>query len=73
MKHFLKFLTLYSTKLKLTLNPEGAQGALLLAIIANRIGNPSHSGCVGKQIFSKYQNEQISSHIFLFSIFLKRN
>lgn len=29
MKHFKKFLTPYSTKLKLTLNPEGAQGALL--------------------------------------------
>ena len=28
MKHFKKFLTPYSTKLKLTLNPEGAQGAL---------------------------------------------
>ena len=27
MKHFKKFLTPYSTKLKLTLNPEGAQGA----------------------------------------------
>jgi hypothetical protein len=26
MKHFLKFLTPYSTKLKLTLNPDGAQG-----------------------------------------------
>jgi hypothetical protein len=28
MKHFQKFLTPYSTKVKLTLNPEGAQGAL---------------------------------------------
>jgi hypothetical protein len=28
MKHFQKFSTPYSTKLKLTLNPEGAQGAL---------------------------------------------
>jgi hypothetical protein len=27
----LKFLTPYSTKLKLTLNPEGAQGALYIA------------------------------------------
>ena len=30
MKHFQKFLTPYLTKFKLTLNPEGDQGALLI-------------------------------------------
>ena len=33
MKHFKKFLTPYLTKLKLTLNPEGAQGALYCFLI----------------------------------------